>query len=88
MPRSPLTAVRRGKLAVTQSMQGRILGEKLLMDALNKAVWLSQDIGVFAGTVDARGVASKGVLSEIRLTAIREQGAFTVYDNPTDTVSL
>ncbi|WP_017716209.1 GNAT family N-acetyltransferase [Kamptonema formosum] len=53
LPRYPLPAVRIGKLAVSQSMQGRRLGEKLLMDALNKAVRLSQDIGVFAVTVDA-----------------------------------
>lgn len=53
LPRYPLPAMRVGKLAVDSSMQGRGLGKELLMDCFRKAFSLSQDIGIFAVTVDA-----------------------------------
>lgn len=59
LPRYPVPAMRIGKLAVDRAMQGRGLGEKLLVDALNKAVRLSADVGVFAVTVDALNERAK-----------------------------
>jgi GNAT superfamily N-acetyltransferase len=42
-----------GKLAVDRSMQGKGLGEELLVDALKRAVSLSMEVGIFAVRVDA-----------------------------------
>jgi hypothetical protein len=40
--------MRLGKLAVDCSMQGRGLGEELLMESFRKAVSLSSEVGIFA----------------------------------------
>lgn len=60
LPRYPLPVMRIGKLAVTQSMQGRRLGETLLVDAFNRVIRLSQDIGVLGVIVDALNEKAKG----------------------------
>ncbi|MCL1467771.1 GNAT family N-acetyltransferase [Argonema galeatum] len=59
LPRYPIPVMRIGKLAVTQSMQGRRLGETLLVDAFNRVIRLSQDIGVFGVIVDALNAQAK-----------------------------
>jgi predicted GNAT family N-acyltransferase len=53
LPRYPLPVIRIGKLAVDLSMQGKRLGETLLMDALYRGIRLANDIGVYGFTVDA-----------------------------------
>ena len=53
LPRYPVPAMRIGKLAVDKSLQGRGLGEKMLVDALRRAVRFSEDIGIFAVKVDS-----------------------------------
>jgi ribosomal protein S18 acetylase RimI-like enzyme len=60
LPRYPIPVMRIGKLAVNQSMQGRRLGERLLVDAFNRVIRLSQDIGVFGVIVDAKNEQAKG----------------------------
>jgi predicted GNAT family N-acyltransferase len=45
--------IRIGKLAVAKSMQGKGLGETLLVDALTRGKRLADDIGVYGFTVDA-----------------------------------
>ncbi|WP_442933093.1 GNAT family N-acetyltransferase [Microcoleus sp. herbarium7] len=42
-----------GKLAVDRSMQGRGLGKRLLRHALENALNLSQNMGIYAVRVDA-----------------------------------
>lgn len=58
-PRYLIPVIRIGKLAVTQSMQGRRLGETLLVDAFNRVIPLSEDIGVFGVIVDALNEQAK-----------------------------
>ncbi|MBD1212113.1 MAG: GNAT family N-acetyltransferase [Dolichospermum circinale Clear-D4] len=53
LPRYPLPVIRIGKLAVAKSMQGKGLGETLLVDALTRGKRLADDIGVYGFTVDA-----------------------------------
>jgi ribosomal protein S18 acetylase RimI-like enzyme len=60
LPRYPIPVMRIGKLAVDRSMQGRRLGETLLVDAFNRVIRLSQDIGVFGVIVDALNEQAKG----------------------------
>ncbi|MEM9273917.1 MAG: GNAT family N-acetyltransferase [Cyanobacteria bacterium P01_F01_bin.143] len=53
LPRYPIPAMLIGKLAVDRKSQGQGLGEELLIDALQKAVRLAGEIGIFAVRVDA-----------------------------------
>jgi predicted GNAT family N-acyltransferase len=53
LPRYPIPAMRLGKLAVAIELQGRGLGRELLVDALYRAIHVSQEIGIFAVVVDA-----------------------------------
>ncbi|MEG4085023.1 GNAT family N-acetyltransferase [Microcoleus sp. POL10_C6] len=55
LPRYPLPVMRIGKLAVTQSMQGKKLGETLLVDAFNRVIRLSEDIAVLKKVRYAHG---------------------------------
>lgn len=53
LPRYPIPAMLIGKLAVDKTSQGKGLGEELLIDALQKAVRLAGEVGIFAVRVDA-----------------------------------
>ena len=53
LPHYPIPAVLLGRLAVDRSVQGRGLGEFLLVDALKRVAAASQTIGVHAVLVDA-----------------------------------
>ena len=53
MPHYPIPAVLLGRLAVDRSVQGKGLGEFLLVDALKRVAAASQTIGVHAVLVDA-----------------------------------
>lgn len=46
-----------GRLAVDRTVQGRRLGEHLLLDALQRTLGLADDVGVYAIVVDARSAA-------------------------------
>nr|WP_254567209.1 GNAT family N-acetyltransferase [Oscillatoria sp. HE19RPO] len=59
LPRYPIPVMRIGKLAVTQAMQGKGLGETLVIDAFVKVMRFSKDIGVFGVTVDALNESAK-----------------------------
>lgn len=48
LPKHPVPVVHLGRLAVCKSVQGKGLGEFLLMDALNKALQVKEKIGVYA----------------------------------------
>lgn len=49
-----LPAMLIGRLAVDQQYRGRRLGESLLVDALKRCLFLSQEIGAMAVLVDAK----------------------------------
>jgi GNAT superfamily N-acetyltransferase len=53
LPRYPIPAVLLGRLAVDRSVQGKGLGEYLLVDALKRVAAASMTIGVHAVMVDA-----------------------------------
>ncbi len=53
LPRYPIPAALLGRLAVTQVLQGKGLGEFLLIDALKRVTLAAETIGVHAVLVDA-----------------------------------
>lgn len=53
LPRYPIPVAHLGRLAVDQSMQGRGLGEDLLIDALARIVRAADEIGIHAVEVVA-----------------------------------
>ncbi len=60
LPRYPVPAMLVVKLAVEKTMQGRRLGEELLLESLRKALFLSEEVGIFAVKVDAKNESAKG----------------------------
>jgi GNAT superfamily N-acetyltransferase len=53
LPKHPVPIVLLARLAVDRSVQGKRLGERLLIDALSRTVELSRSVGVHAVVVDA-----------------------------------
>lgn len=54
LPRYPAPAIRVGRLAVDKRHQGRGIGIALLIDALQRAERLSNEIGIYGVVVDAK----------------------------------
>lgn len=73
LPRYPVPAMRVGKLAVDQSIQGRGLESELLVDALKRAVSLSQQVGIFAVLVDALSDEAKGFYLKYNFVPLQDQ---------------
>jgi len=59
LPKHPIPVVLLGRLAVDQTVQGRGLGEVLLMDALARCLELSEEMGIFAVEVLAFDIEAK-----------------------------
>lgn len=59
VPRYPVPAMRIGRLSVHVDFRGKGLGEALLVDALQRAVALHDQIGMFAIVVDAKDASAK-----------------------------
>jgi len=57
LPRFPLPVTLLGRMAVSQNLHGRRLGEFLLMHALERAWTGSQQVASWAGVVDAKAGA-------------------------------
>ena len=53
LPRYPVPAMKIGRLAVDHQWQGQGLGGELLVNAMERAVALSTEIGIYAIVVDA-----------------------------------
>lgn len=53
LPNYPIPAVLIGRLAVDLNCQGEGLGEELLINALNRIVLVSEEVGIYAVRVDA-----------------------------------
>ena len=60
LPRYPVPAVRIGKLAVDARFRGIGLGSWLLRRAIEKALMVSAEVGLYAVIVDAIGETAKG----------------------------
>ncbi len=74
LPRIDMPVVLIGRLAVDQSVQGKKLGEFLLIDALRRAEYLASKIGIRAVEVDAFNAAAKSFY--------QKYGFLTLDDNP------
>jgi len=59
LPKHPVPVGRIGRLAVNKSMQGKGLGQELLVNALNRIRDASKAIGAFAVVVDAKDDSAK-----------------------------
>lgn len=59
LPKYPAPAMLIGQLAVDRKIQGKGLGQTLLMHALSRAVRISQEMAIFAVRVDALDVPSQ-----------------------------
>ena len=55
LPKHPVPVILLARLAVDQSVQGKRLGEGLLLDALQRSLDLSGNLGAHAVEVDALG---------------------------------
>lgn len=73
LPRYPIPAVRIGRLAIDLSAQGKGLGEFLLMDALSRAVRVSEEIAVFAVIVDAKDSQAKDFYLKYGFIPLQDQ---------------
>jgi predicted N-acetyltransferase YhbS len=65
-PRHPVAVVLVARLAVDRAVQGRRLGEKLLLDALARSLELSDDLGIHAIVVDALDQQDKAYYQKYR----------------------
>jgi predicted GNAT family N-acyltransferase len=54
LPKYPIPIILIGRLAVDKTMQGKGIGDSLLMDTLSRSVKLSKEVGIFAVVVEAK----------------------------------
>ncbi len=73
LPKHPVPVILLGRLAVDQSAQGQRLGEKLLIDALQRSLELSQFLGVHAVEVDAIDAEAKAFYERYGFTCLPGQ---------------
>lgn len=74
LPKHPVPVVLLARLAVDQSAQGKHLGEGLLLDALQRALDLSSDLGIHAVEVHA--------LDDTAAAFYRKYGFSPLVDHP------
>ncbi|MDB5343665.1 MAG: acetyltransferase [Schlesneria sp.] len=74
LPKHPIPVVLLARLAVDQSAQGKRLGEGLLLDALQRTLDLSSDLGIHAVEVDA--------LDDAAAAFYRKYGFSSLIDDP------
>lgn len=74
LPKHPVPVILLARLAVDQSAQGQRLGEKLLLDALQRALDLSDKLGAHAVEVDA--------LDDSAIAFYVKYGFSPLLDNP------
>ena len=72
LPRYPVPAMRIGRLAVDRSAQAKGVGSSLLMDALQRAVALSTEVGTCAVLVDAINEQAKGFYEHYGFIALND----------------
>lgn len=74
LPKHPIPVILLARLAVDQSAQGKGLGEKMLLDALQRSLDLSDNLGAHAVEVDA--------LDDSAITFYGKYGFSPLLDNP------
>lgn len=74
LPKHPVPVVLLARLAVDQSMQGKGMGEGLLLDAIQRSLKLSGELGIHAVKVEA--------LDSVAAGFYRKYGFIPLLDNP------
>ena len=73
MPKHPIPVILLARLAVDRTMQGKGLGRGLLMDALHRALEVSQSLGVYAVEVDALDQNAKSFYEKYGFAPLPDQ---------------
>ena len=72
-PSFPIPVARLARLAMDREFQGRGLGEHLLLDALNRVLRASSDIGVVAILLDAKHEKAKHFYARYEFESLPDQ---------------
>lgn len=72
-PSFPIPVARLDRLAVDREFQGRGLGEHLLLDALNRVLRASSDIGIVAILLDAKHEKAKRFYTRYEFESLPDQ---------------
>jgi GNAT superfamily N-acetyltransferase len=72
LPRHPVPVVLLARLAVDRSIQGQGLGERLLVDALERCKELARNVGIYAIEVDALHEKAAAFYSRYGFVALRD----------------
>ena len=73
IPRYPIPIARLARLAVEKDLQGKHLGQILLMDALRRCAKVSQETGIFGIVVDAKHEKAKKFYQKYGFIEINNQ---------------
>ena len=72
-PNFPIPVARLARLAVDREFQGRGLGEDLMMDALNRVLRASGDIGIVAMLIDAKDEKAQRFYARYEFESLPDQ---------------
>jgi len=72
LPHHPIPVILIARLAVDQVARGQRLGEKLLLDALDRSLELSDQLGVHAVVVDAIDQEAKRFYQKYQFTSLMD----------------
>jgi GNAT superfamily N-acetyltransferase len=72
-PDFPIPVARLARLAVDREFQGRGLGEDLIMDALNRVLRASGDVGIVAVLIDAKDEKAKRFYARYEFECLPDQ---------------
>lgn len=73
LPNFPVAVARLARLAVDRSMQGKGLGEDLLIDALLRCQRIAEDAGIFAVVIDAKHDKAKAFYARYEFESLPDQ---------------
>jgi GNAT superfamily N-acetyltransferase len=72
-PNFPLPIARLARLAVDRRLQGKGLGEDLLLDALSRCLRVAEDVGIAAVLIDAKHERAKSFYARYEFDALPDQ---------------
>ncbi len=75
LPRHPIPVAHLGRLAVDLGMRGRKLGAFLLLDALQRCLFLGDQIGIFAVEVNALSEAARQFYMKYGFTPLADDAS-------------
>ncbi len=74
LPRHPIPAVLIGRLAVSQSSQGKGVGKMMLADAVKRVLSVSDEIAIYALVVDAINTEAKAFYEHFGFVPLSDAG--------------